>query len=150
MIIASNLRRSQTMPAMPNAKVRGTEAMIRSPPRAPSGSPQPGFIKIKATIVAKAIAKNVAAIFPKRIFKPLQKPQAKNMLGTAPCFLLLCQIPGTTYGASHDCPVNGVFSICYSLEHNNLPMKMSVTHLNRSGVAPVCSHGAFSSPPFTG
>jgi len=74
-MIASNLLRSQAIPAMPNASAKGNETIISNPPRAARGLPHPGRIRIRATIVTAGIASKMPAIFPKRIFNLSQNAE---------------------------------------------------------------------------
>ena len=67
-IIASNLRRSKTIPMIPNAKAAGNENIISNPPRAAIGLPHPSGSTISVTIVATAMPSRAAEIFPNRIF----------------------------------------------------------------------------------
>ena len=66
-IIASVLGLSRMMPTIAIIRARGKQKSISSPPRAAMGLPHPGRIIIMQTIVRPAIARNVTAIFPKRI-----------------------------------------------------------------------------------
>ncbi len=72
-IIARTLRLSLIIPMMPSIKATGNETIISNPARAAIGLPQPGWIKARATNVAKGMIAKIADIFPKRIRLSLPK-----------------------------------------------------------------------------
>lgn len=61
---AASLCGSRTMPMIPKIRAMGNESSISGPPRAARGLRQPGRRTIMQTIIAPAITRNVAAIFP--------------------------------------------------------------------------------------
>jgi hypothetical protein len=65
--IESNLFLSRKIPIMPTSKAAGNENIISNPPRAANGLPQPGCNIKNIRIVAAAIPRKVAEIFPKCI-----------------------------------------------------------------------------------
>jgi len=61
---ATSLRWSWMMPTIPKIRASGNDSSVRGPARAPRGLRQPGLRTTMQAIVAPAMPRNVAAIFP--------------------------------------------------------------------------------------